>query len=176
MEDGQDTVLGQSTLEKATLVTQPTPMTATLGTSHPGIQTPENSTPPSPGPPPAAGRLGGDTWGRLAAPPGDAPRAGHAGLSPCSPGTTLPATTCRGMPSSSQGTAWLSLPPKLHAQTFHPRPRRSLPGVWVAVASDTHGHGLGSSAAAATVPDRARSGASFCPARAPGVSRASSCR
>lgn len=65
------------------------------------------------------------------------------------------------------------------AQTFHPRlpcPRRPLPGVWVAVVSDTRGRVLGESAAAATVPDRACSGASSWLAHAPGISDASSCR
>lgn len=85
------------------------------------------------------------------------------------PGTRRPRPPPVGVRSSTQGTAGLSLPPKLSGANFPPQapesaPRRALPGVWVAVASDTRGRGLGSSAAAATVPDRAGSGASSRPA------------
>lgn len=86
-------------------------------------------------------------------------------VSPASPGQVA-----RGHHLSGCGTARRELlafhsSPSCRTQTFQPRlqsPCRALPGVWVAAPWDTRGRGFGSLAAAATDPDRARSGASSC--------------
>jgi hypothetical protein len=92
------------------------------------------------------------------------PALAAPGLSPPQPRDKSPAaTTCRGAEQHA-GNCFHSCR-TCPTQTFHPRLpslRRALPGVWMAAPWDPRGRGLGSSAAAATDPDIARSGASSC--------------
>lgn len=184
MEDGQDTVLGQSTLEKAVLVKaypddspfggNSTPDKDTLDTVTQRTAHPEDNTPPSPG-------SSTDYKLQEAAVAVDQLRSREMRPELATLGS-LPAATCRGTRTCRAARREL---PGFHSrqscptQILHPRlacPRRSLPGVRLVVVSDTHGCGLGSSAVAATVPERAGSGASSCPAGAPGISDSSSSR
>lgn len=90
-------------------------MTTTLDTTHRAS--------PAASPPPrrlqTAGHSGGDPRGQRAVLPGDAPRAGRSWPgSPAAPGQVSPRPPPVGVRSSSQGTARLSLSPKLPDANF----------------------------------------------------------
>lgn len=193
MEDGQDPVLGQSTLEKAILV-KAYPDDSPFGEIPPRTKTPWTQSPSGqptlrtahrslPAPPPPTANCKTPRLGSTSCTPGRcAPSWPLWAVSPPPRDQSSEATTCRGTRTCRAARREL---PGFHSrqscptQTFHPRlacPRRSLPGGRVVVASDTHGCGLRSSSAAATVPDKAGSGASSCPAAAPGISDSSSSR
>lgn len=137
MEDGQDPVLGQSTLEKAILV-KAYPDDSPFGEIPPRTKTPWTQSPsgqptlrtahrPLPVPPPPTTncktpRLGSTSctpgrcapswplWGRLLATQGPVVRGHHLSGHP-------------DVQSSTQGTAWFSLPPKLPDANFPPTAR-----------------------------------------------------
>lgn len=178
------TVLGQSTLLKAYPDDSPSgeipPRTKTPRTQSPSGQPTLRTTHcPLPAPPPPTTNCETPRLGSTSCTPERcAPSWPRWAVSPPPRDQSSEATTCRG--TRTCRTARRELPgfhsrQSCPTQTF-PCPRRSLPGVRVAVASDTHDRGLESSAAAATVPDRAGSGASSCPAGAPDISDSSSSR